>query len=504
MKVILIIFFVGCSHIFKKSEPVLTIEQRVKKAVEAEDLPPSPPSIPEIYQSSLVGKVITPYWFTMEQTSNSKKDKTSRIHPFFDPQPEINLAQREVNFIVVTPAESEVQLALDLSSGAFYAQQKLCPQKDVWRYYQNEIFQNPFTIGLVPRVLDQLGDPQKIYVFGRPDYYQKLAQGFVHRTKVIGSVIEQYCPTTPCIGEDRWLSRMILFAVDPLDPLYAKVNTIDDLKNIVDWGYIKAFIENGFGRHYVNGQGQPAYRVIGNMKAKFSLDYTLKKNHQMNSDQLKKIHQSCSKLYEFFWQKISPIYPENAEQTKFKADLKSSFAKEFLMQLKKHGKRLATCSEFVAPGLVEDNPERFWFYAHLFSFLQLEKLNQYYHCSKKSWLENLTSKESKLPGKLLFDNRLELKKCSVSELDLAFSQSIEKMISLKHHGKEHFRFIDFDNHAFGTHQKLYSWIKVLPTELACGEGPYSFSIFKNLPVFPEDIQWKSFVTLNSYYKPGTD
>ena len=51
---------------------------------------------------------------------------------------------------------------------------------------------------------------------------------------VVGGVNLQYCPKKLCRAED-WISNIIPVAVDPKDSYLSGVNTIDELKNKVDW-----------------------------------------------------------------------------------------------------------------------------------------------------------------------------------------------------------------------------------------------------------------------------
>ena len=48
--------------------------------------------------------------------------------------------------------------------------------KNTWKIYlvySWKIYLPPFTVGFVPRMLDQLGKPQKVIVFGQAESFQK-------------------------------------------------------------------------------------------------------------------------------------------------------------------------------------------------------------------------------------------------------------------------------------------------------------------------------------------
>ena len=87
-------------------------------------------------------------------------------------------------------------------------------QTDIWKNYRGVIFRPPYTEGVIPRVLDQLGKPQRIYVFGSEEYYKNQTRVLANKVRVVGGVIEQFCTKAPCTKKNTWQSKMILLAVD--------------------------------------------------------------------------------------------------------------------------------------------------------------------------------------------------------------------------------------------------------------------------------------------------
>ena len=53
-----------------------------------------------------------------------------------------------------------------------------------------------------------------------------------------------------------------------------------------------------------------------------------------------------------------------------------------------------------------------------------------------------------------------------------------------------YKFLDYDNHIFGTHQKIYSWVKVKSKYYDCHLDPNP-EIKKEIKVFPDDVTWKA-------------
>ena len=84
---------------------------------------------------------------------------------------------------------------------------------------------------------------------------------------------------------------------------------------------------------------------------------------------------------------------------------------------------------------------------------KLREMGYYYQCTKRRWRSN----PFKFYGKRTYDFEKELQKCSSEELDESFPRAIDAMAQLRNLGREYYRYIDYDNHSFGTHEKLFSW-----------------------------------------------
>lgn len=210
-------------------------------------------------------------WFANQKYSYHDEVGRPELHPFFDFGPDIDYQTKELNFIMTTPYQSSVAYGLDVVSGKRYRLHGYCEQKDAWGRYDGAIELPPYTQGVVPRVLDQLGHPQKIIVFGNGDYYKQDFGLAIHRVQVVGALVEQICPKLQCRGEQGWESRMVLVAIDSRDPWLEKIKHIRELKQRIDWDYVHAFMENGSGQSSLSGRVHPSFRVIGEISPGIAL-----------------------------------------------------------------------------------------------------------------------------------------------------------------------------------------------------------------------------------------
>jgi hypothetical protein len=136
-------------------------------------------------------------------------------------------------------------------------------------------------------------------------------------------------------------------------------------------------------------------------------------------------------------------------------------------------------------GNVNENPERFWFLSYMQIYMQLHKDGYFYDCRGKSWL--LNTKPSK--GERVYDLKKDLFLCSDEEIDQAFSYLGVALKNLRTEAPFSYRFIDYDNHEMGTHQKIYSWVKEKNRAFTCNEIEYK-KMLKTLPIMPIEAQWK--------------
>jgi len=448
------------------------------------------------YVDSFVS-VIKPRWFkSVKRFKKTDAEGNTLAHRFFDVNPSIDPKEKTLNVIIATPQNSAFEKSLDLSSGQLYVSQKYCPQEDIKEKYNGKIHKPPFSIGVVPRYLDQLGKPQKIMVFGGENYFNKYYNSHFFDVRVIGGYIEQTCPVGACLDNSLWVSRLVLIAVQNESKKFAEVKNIMDLKEEVDWAYVKAFVENGFGKNKTTNYVYQGYRMGAVVSSGQALEFMNKNSIYFTIDKMKKMRKSCYKLYDYLWKDLSfvkkeekqylPVKNEKRFQKKTKKKKSTaSFSRRFIGNFKKFHKELKTCSQFVYPTNINDNPHRHWFFAYLLGFHQLHDLGFSFDCAINTWRSNPVIGKNK---RLLSINE-ELKGCSTFNIDRAMPISVKMFKNLYAKGKKSFRYIDYDSGIEGTHNKLFSWVPLSGKKLSCENKEDSLYI-ENKDFFPMEVKWQ--------------
>lgn len=471
-----------------------------------------------------------PVWFKVDDKySHKDADGNFLVHPFFDLVPFTDLTDKMINFVLTTPQGSLYGYEFDLVSGRFYKERYHCSQKDVWKRYKGLVKYPPYAEGFIPRLLDQLGEPQKIVVFGGKDRFliNKRNRFYSHRVRIVGGVVEQYCRSYPCTSRHKWLSKLILVGVDPNNEDYKEVKEIDQLKKMVDWEYVLAFMQNSKGRTITSQEEYPAYRIVGQIESSKVLQFAISKGHYFKYKEIKTLRSSCHKLYELLWKKSKELRAYRTESRKLKKKIKEakekdrekfqsikssgirlvqkieedslvkkikkikkkSFAKYFKEFYSKYSDQYNTCVKYVRPVSINYNLDQHWFFVYLTAFIKLESLDYLYKCSKRAWMEN-----PRLPNMRLSINPWsEYQQCTSLEFDDSFELAINMFASLRSWNRDHFRFITYDNSRDGTHHKIYSWIYQKGRVYNCTEEDPPPRLTKDEDaVFPDDVRWNRF------------
>jgi hypothetical protein len=421
-------------------------------------------------------------------------------HHFFDVHPDLGKTDILINSIILTPEGSVHNFELDLASGQRYYNNSFCPQSDIWQEYNGSISEMTFSVGIIPRMLDQIGEPQKVIIFGGKEKFQKLTDTHQHRIKLVGALIEQSCPEGNCLGRDNWLSKMIFVAVDPDDKKFEKVSNIIELQKIVNWVQTKAVLENINGRNGGAGSSYPAVKVGKLINLKDAIEFYRKRSIFLSDEELNKIKHGCHSLYNKLWTEVGKARPEDQEahsveelNTKLKAiealkkqGLPIGIAARFKSFVKKYFSEFSTCQKIVYAGNINEEKEQFWFLSYVGLFLRLHREGYYYDCRRNTWQKNLINSD----GNPIYDIKDEIDECDEKDFDSAMGYLPNYLRTLKDSESEFFKFLDYDNHPFGTHQKLYSWVKVKTKSYDCESDP-NLSIRKEIKVFPEDMSWKN-------------
>lgn len=466
-----------------------------------------------------------PNWFKTDRPyTHQELSGDVSAHPFFDLSPYVEYPDRLVSFYPTTPEGSPVHFEFDTVSGKRYKTHLYCRQKDIWDRYENRIKLPPYTEGIIPRVLDELGYPQKIRVFGRRYYYSQDHGVAAHRVRVVGGIVEQYCSEPPCVGTKRWESRLVLIAVDPNDPKFKDVKTIPQLKKWVDWEYAIAFMSNQRGFGLKGEKSTPAYRMVGEIKSGFAIRFATAFSHVFTLQELKDIKRSCRKLYDYTWKNLGI---PNTKRRKFdakkrvtKVSVVDNFHIEFQKFLPKFGEQFQTCTDFVATSNINEDHHRHWFFAYLTGFFRMYRLGYIYNCSTGNWTKN----PLKPNGDYKYKMADLFRSCTRGRVHEAFDSAVAQYRSFQKNYQSHYRYIQYDSGPGGTHEKLYSWVPSRIKRFDCiGDiEPYTdnfhgYHSFGDLyfndsyvdygdsarAIFPKDVKWAfSKGKRRKFFRPG--
>lgn len=472
-------------------------------------------------------------WFnTDKQFSYRSSMGEIPFHPFFDASPKNkNYSENELNVFILTHRDSKFHYEFDLASGSPYLKRTFCPHKDSWARYSSKLETLPFNVGLVPRSLDQLAAPQKVYIFGNSPE-GKVTDSVIYPVRVVGGVVEQYCRNFPCSLRDEWVSRLVYIAVFNDDDNFKSVVDLDGLKRKIDWSNARAVMENYLGAGHNEDKILPAYRVLNEVSLNNVLDFSSKNNHHFTANSAKALQKSCHALYDYIWNNASELYPDGKktpskkmqekkiQDEKFEKDLPvasklqgnvlmfeqkekpsevekimnkrfSNFSSFFRHFYNHHRSKYLTCEKFIQSSSITDNFERHWFFAYFLNYFHLEEVGLIYNCNNEAWIDNPLLQS----GKRLYDNKKMLSSCSTESLDLAMIRGITAMTSRQRSGLSYYKYIEYDSGAGHSHEKIYRWIYESGKRLSCEDN-------KSQSIFPEDVNWQPFHKKSQLDKSG--
>jgi hypothetical protein len=468
-----------------------------------------------------------PVWFEVpEDYVLLENDGRRPVHAFFDFLPERDVKTRELNMVVTTPIGYPFGYELDLYSGKLFRRHRYCSQDDAWGRGRRVPTRPPVTLGFVPRLLDQAGEPQMVALFGRSRYLNPFTKDTQtsERVKIVGGGLLQYCRSYPCERRERWLSRLVLIAVNPMDPNYKNIRSIDQLRKRSEWQDFITFMENGLGKNISTAVDQPAYRFTGDITAVRAFEHAFERGYLFNFEAMSTMRRSCHALYDLFWESSELVRSEGAKRLKNEnqalAELKRleseraqtpsflfsnvrndpneqkeqpsarvpitairNYPVFFNYFFENYGREYRACSRFVRDSNLRLNPDRHWYFAFVNAYLHLEDEGMIFLCSRRTWVENLL----RVDGTRVYDPKVERANCLASQFDVAFDRSLLYLIAQRRSYRPHVRYLEFDGFSGGSHQTLYSWVFDNGKRLSCDR-----SVENEHPIFPDDIAWKPF------------
>lgn len=420
-------------------------------------------------------------------------------HGFFAVENNINQTGNQINVLALSAADSDLYYLLDLQSGQRYFDHQLCKTKDVWNKYSGTLGAPPFTIAVIPGMLDLLGGPQKVIIFGGEHKFKTLLDVNYTKVQLVGSVVQQVCVEGNCLGKKNWPSRLIFIGVDPADEKFGQVKNIAELKEKINPEEVKAYLENMEGINRMGSKEFPAASVGEFLDFSASFSFQKKYSIFINQAEKEKMTKTCHALYEKMWNDVgvqtvfdtaSNSVDELKAKLKVRLELKrAGVPVQFNERLKnftiKYYQPFVTCMKFVRFPSVNEAPEKFWFLSDIGIFYLLHSDGHYFDCQRKSWGRNTLNNR----GELIYSLKDGIAECTTRDIDMAFNYLQTYLVGLRNSEKFYYKFLDYDSHTHGTHAKIYSWIKMRKFESSC-ESPINDQVLQKGLVTPADHKWK--------------
>ena len=440
------------------------------------------------------GNIPAAKWFSVNREHALEDKDGPKKHLFFDPASTINWSEGTVKFVSLTPSDSQFSYSIDLASGQPFVKHQYCEQKDIIGEYKGKVNRPPYVQGFIPKVLDQLGEPQKIIYFS---LNKKLNPYEQYEAQIVAGFVESFCPVMDC-SENQWISRLVLVGVDPQESAQYDFK-MSRIKELIQWPKVKAHLENAEGKNFFGSNAYPRWKVGELISYSDSKKFFRKNAKFFKGDELLSIRKSCHLLYDKLWKDVGVERFEDkpahtAEDVTRKLEvinlLKTNgdpvgFNRRFEKFTNDHYKDMLTCSKFVYAGNINDDQEKFWFFSFVKAFYLLNQQGYYYDCSRNNWRRNLIDGK----GKPVFSVNDTVKECSTEQIDLAMNYMRNFIVSEKEKTSQFLRFIDYDNQGMGSHEKIYNWVMFPNTRLSCDDKKNE-DFLRNINVFVDDILWK--------------
>ena len=439
-------------------------------------------------------KIQSAGWLKVPKRFSFKGEYSEYLHhPFFDEIPGKDFDKKILNAVLLTPKNSQYLYNLDLPSGQILKSFSFCSHTDITGKFSGNLKYPKFSLGIIPRILDQTANPQKIVIFG--EVPKDLKPGMVAPVSIIGGVNEYECKIWPCerLG---WDKRVVLIATFIDDDEFGQVKDLNTLKEQVDWAYFKSFMENAQGVNSGLVTPRLAYQIKGQLSAEEALNAVFKEGHIFSSLELFSMRSACHKIYDYVYDSLNKNADPSRQKRleKFDKNIPAETYKSiktFLPYfLKNYGDRYSSCHKYVRPSNPFDESQRHWFFSSFSAFMNLREINFYYSCESKAWGINPYNYEKK---GLQNDFTKEIEKCSSGNLNFAIETAPTKLQQLVKQSVASFRYITFDSAAGGSHQKIYGWVPFDGLGPYCEDPSERKILLEDFQTsyFPLEIRWKA-------------
>lgn len=206
-------------------------------------------------------------------------------------------------FIAEVPKGEIHKYELRTASGSLIMDRILCPREIASSGVFVQSF--PAHYGISPGRLNVDGDPLDLLVLGNDSEYNshiEKRRQHARAVRVIGTLKMEECGKVPCKSNREWLQDWKILAVDIDDPLFSKVNSVEDLsKNLKTT--LMTYFSNYKGPTLVGGKQYPTTRANSFLNKAETLEFINKNFVVDSSDIRKKEVADCQALYKNTYEK---------------------------------------------------------------------------------------------------------------------------------------------------------------------------------------------------------
>lgn len=386
-------------------------------------------------------------------------------HLFFDFAPSIDMQSKLVDVLITTPKGSDVHYELDLVSGRLFKERTYCAQEDIWKSYTSKIDRPNFSIGVIPRLLNRNGKPQRVMVFGDLKYLVdgKFPKAQTVQVQILGGYILKSCLRGLCDMNNNWDSEVILVAKSMLDETLQNAQGVNSLRKYVDWKYAKAFMENSMGRNEIGRLSKGAFRMESPILPTKALKFTLNTGHLFSNSELATLKNSCRKIYD----DALNVFVD-----------KENLAKNFIKYYRTEWNKFQICRKYVRHFNIQKEKDKHWKVEYLTAFQHATDMGYYYDCRNKTWVQNVRDGN----GKFVVSQKKVIGGCGNREIEASFTGAISFLASTAAAGAPYYRYIEYDSGADTFNEKIYNWIWFNGKKQSCDKSE------KRDIIFPTDVR----------------
>ena len=220
-------------------------------------------------------------------------------NPVFNIPDQSALGDGEIYFLAEIYAGSTHKNEFRTATGSMIMDRVVCPRKVAGTDEWVDAF--PANYGISPARFNVDGDPLDVVVMGAEPKYEGQVTSFNIQpeiVRVVGIMKMEECDEIPCLTDDEWANDWKILGVDPSDPRFQDVQTVEDIAD-EDLAPLMAYWSNYKGPvvDEDTGEEHPQTRVDGYITKETALTYIADNFPMMNPTERTAEVEGCHEKY---------------------------------------------------------------------------------------------------------------------------------------------------------------------------------------------------------------